>query len=240
VVRTALDTAVEHAWAGGAVRLIDDGFPPDSHEIANWLDWERLLPHVLTVAERGERLAVEQEAVLNLQDRAAMYLRGRGQYQQAEALLETTVAGRRRVQGNDHPMTLTSMNNLTITVGTSATFTGAHELFEQSVAARSLVLGEDHPETLWSVNNLAVTRRCVVAGPPWPAGAKSSPTAGSDRRASRVFMLNLDWSSSKAKLLTSGWSASSRLRSGGRRCRPGRGSRRGRGGCFRRSTPALR
>jgi hypothetical protein len=66
----------------------------------------------LAVAEHGERLSVEPEAWLRLRAEVATYLSSRGQYRQAIAMQEQTLAARRRVLGNDHPDTLNSMNNL--------------------------------------------------------------------------------------------------------------------------------
>ncbi|HSO55527.1 MAG TPA: tetratricopeptide repeat protein [Actinomycetes bacterium] len=49
---------------------------------------------------------------LRLQTEAATYLWSRGEYRQALTLDEQALAARRWVLGDDHPNTLTSMNNL--------------------------------------------------------------------------------------------------------------------------------
>jgi hypothetical protein len=66
---------------------------------------------------------------------------------------------RRRVLGEDHPDTLTSMNNLAETLRSQGDLGAARGLQEQVLTMRRRVLGEDHPDTLTSINNLAATLR---------------------------------------------------------------------------------
>jgi tetratricopeptide (TPR) repeat protein len=122
VVRGDMEAEAERAWSAAAVRLLRAGFPYPSDAIVTWPECERLLPHVIAVADHGQCLQVEPDACLWLQNQAAVYLWSRGQYRQALMLLERALAVRRRVLGDDHPDTLLSMNNLAVTrAGTSAT-----------------------------------------------------------------------------------------------------------------------
>jgi hypothetical protein len=63
------------------------------------------------------------------------------------------------VLGEDHPETLTSMNNLADTRHSLGDLDGARQLHEQALAGRRRVLGEDHPDSLTSMNNLTEVRR---------------------------------------------------------------------------------
>ena len=63
----------------------------------------------------------------------------------------------RRVLGEEHPNTLTSMNNLAETLRAQGDLAGARELHEQALEVRRRMLGEEHPDTLMSRNNLAET-----------------------------------------------------------------------------------
>jgi tetratricopeptide (TPR) repeat protein len=156
VVRAGLNAATQHAWAAVAVRLLTAAFPVESDQVVNWPECERLLPHVLAVANHGQRLDVESERWLSLLAYSAIYLWSRGQYGQALTLQEQTLAGRRRVRGEDHPDTLTSMSHLAMTRRAVGDLHGARELNEETLARCRRVLGEDHPDTLVSMNNLAV------------------------------------------------------------------------------------
>jgi tetratricopeptide (TPR) repeat protein len=160
VVQATLDAEAEAVWAAAAVRLLSVGFP-DPRAVSTWTECERLVPHVLAVADHGRRLDVETTGWLWLLDRAGEYLWSRGRYWQALPLQEEALAGLRRALGDDHPDTLHSMHNLALTRRDLGDLQGARELFEQALTARRRVLGDDHPATLWSMQSLALVRRAL-------------------------------------------------------------------------------
>jgi tetratricopeptide (TPR) repeat protein len=61
------------------------------------------------------------------------------------------------VLGEEHPNTLTTMNNLALTLTNQGDYPGARELQEQVLEIVRKVLGEEHPDTLTAMNNLAAT-----------------------------------------------------------------------------------
>jgi tetratricopeptide (TPR) repeat protein len=159
VVRSSLDAEAERTWTSVAVLLLRAAFPDDINEVAVWPVCDRLLPHVLVVADHAQRLDVEPEARLWLLSQAAMYLWRRGWYRQALTLQERALAGYRRVFGDDHPDTLRSIDNLAETRLALGDLRGTRKLSEQSLAGFRRVFGDDHPDTLHSMNNLAATLR---------------------------------------------------------------------------------
>jgi DUF2075 family protein len=62
---------------------------------------------------------------------------------------------RKRVLGDEHPDTLTSMNNLASIYTSQGRGKEAEILGEQVVMTRKRVLGDEHPDTLTSLDNLA-------------------------------------------------------------------------------------
>jgi hypothetical protein len=62
-------------------------------------------------------------------------------------LEEQALATYRRVLGEDHPDTLSSMNNLAETRRDLGDLNGARELHEHALATRRRLLGDDHPDT---------------------------------------------------------------------------------------------
>lgn len=62
--------------------------------------------------------------------------------------------------GEDHPDTLTSMNNLASTYRNQGQWGAAEELEVQVLEMRKKRLREDHPDTLICMHNLAYTRKC--------------------------------------------------------------------------------
>jgi hypothetical protein len=78
---------------------------------------------------------------------------------QALEQLERTVAIRRRTLGEDHPLTLQSMNNLSVLYLQQGEAPRAEPLFEHILEVRRRILGEENPDTLISMNNLAAVYR---------------------------------------------------------------------------------
>ena len=63
----------------------------------------------------------------------------------------------KRVLGQEHPSTLTSMANLASTFLNQGRWKEAEELFVQVMETRMRVLGREHPSTLTSMTNPATT-----------------------------------------------------------------------------------
>ncbi len=70
-----------------------------------------------------------------------------------EEVLET----RRRILGDEHPDTLTSMSNLATTLSEQGDLAGAWEIEERVLETRRRVLGSEHPDTSISAWNLFYT-----------------------------------------------------------------------------------
>jgi hypothetical protein len=80
-----------------------------------------------------------------------------GQVAEASRLWENARAVYNRDLGEDHPNTLTAMNNLAVTYSDLGQDDKALVLKERTLKLRRARLGEDHPDTLASMNNLANT-----------------------------------------------------------------------------------
>jgi hypothetical protein len=65
----------------------------------------------------------------------------------------------KRVLGDEHPDTLTSMDNLASTYSNQERWTKAEELEVEAMQTMKRVLGDEHPDTLTSMDNLASTYR---------------------------------------------------------------------------------
>jgi tetratricopeptide (TPR) repeat protein len=80
----------------------------------------------------------------------------RGSYKQA---LEPAMSALELAQhhiGDDHPVTLGSVNNLAFLYQTIGRYMEVESLYERVLKARERLLGRDHPDTLLSANNLAM------------------------------------------------------------------------------------
>ena len=65
----------------------------------------------------------------------------------------------KRVLGDEHPDTLTSMANLALTYSNQGRWKEAEELEAQVMETFKRVLRDEHLDTLTSINNLAFTLR---------------------------------------------------------------------------------
>lgn len=73
-------------------------------------------------------------------------------------LFELLVSACSRRFGDEHPDTLSAMNNLAVTRRDRGDYAGGQKLQERVLEGRRRVLGEEHAHTLTSMNNLALTR----------------------------------------------------------------------------------
>ncbi|KAH5617499.1 hypothetical protein HBI23_255480 [Parastagonospora nodorum] len=131
-------------------------FPNDDH--SNRSKWRRLLPHAQYALSHSVTDADDKER-LNLAWKCAMTLCSDGRYGEAEELQEHAMQTRKRVLGDEHPDTLTSINSLALTYWRQGRWKEAEELEVQVMQTRKRVLGNEHPNTLLSMNNLASTYR---------------------------------------------------------------------------------
>jgi hypothetical protein len=97
----------------------------------------------------------DDQNVLDMAYNLASTLDDLGDYPAARALLEDTLARRRRLFGDDDAATL----NVATVLATVYTHMGSHEqardLAEDTLARFRRMLGDDHPATLIAANNLA-------------------------------------------------------------------------------------
>lgn len=78
-----------------------------------------------------------------------------GNFQEAARLLELSLGAVQARLGQEHPDTLTLMNNLAGAYCALGQLDKALALHEQTLALSRAILGEEHPDTLTSMNNLA-------------------------------------------------------------------------------------
>ncbi|MGH3883086.1 MAG: tetratricopeptide repeat protein [Pseudonocardiaceae bacterium] len=71
-------------------------------------------------------------------------------------LLERAFTLDKRLQGEDHPDTLSSANNLASNLYALGQYKQARQLHEDTLTRDRRILGEDHPHALSSANNLAI------------------------------------------------------------------------------------
>jgi tetratricopeptide (TPR) repeat protein len=141
-------------WTQHTTTQLLQVFPDDDY--SNRAKWRRLLPHVQYALSRSP-MDDDDEERLDLAWKCARALYSDGRYEEAEDLQVQVMQTMKRVLGNEHPSTLTSINNLALTYKGQGRWTEAEELQVQLMQMRKRVLGDEHPSTLTSMNNLALT-----------------------------------------------------------------------------------
>lgn len=86
----------------------------------------------------------------------------KGKYKEAEQYYTNYLAILTSSLGEDHPKTLSLMNNLGRSYHEQGLYDKAFPLYESCLALRRIKLGEDHPNTLNSMNNLASLFRSLA------------------------------------------------------------------------------
>lgn len=143
-VDSAAQAVVERALTDEGNRLVSAGFPA---RLAPLLAHMR---HIwITSDQRGDVAAAALALALGRAEAALINpVAARSLYERALAIYE-------QVQGEEHPDTITSLNNLALLLRFQGEYATAKPLLERALAIREQVLGLQHPDTAISLNNLA-------------------------------------------------------------------------------------
>ncbi len=143
-------------WTQRAIRALDTAFPEilPTTEYAAWKQGEQLLPHALLCLERATT-SEESLALASLAYKTAQYLRARGQYGQAESLLQRALYLQEQILGPDHPDVATSLNYLAILYRGQGKYTQVEPLYQRALRIWEQTQGPDHPDIARVLNNLA-------------------------------------------------------------------------------------
>jgi tetratricopeptide (TPR) repeat protein len=125
--------------------------------------WRYLTTHLMV----NEELGIDQWQIGDNNGEKTAYVQSvvgqvyfeEGLWKEAEELQVQAMETRKRVLGEEHPDTLTSMANLASTYWNQGRWTEAEKLDVQVMETRKRVLGEEHPSMLTSIANLASTYR---------------------------------------------------------------------------------
>jgi non-specific serine/threonine protein kinase/serine/threonine-protein kinase len=81
-------------------------------------------------------------------------LQDQGKLDEAEKFYREALEGQRRVLGDDHEKTLSTINNMGSVLEAQRRFDEALVFHEEALERKRRVLGEDHPVTISSLNNM--------------------------------------------------------------------------------------
>ncbi|KAK2468823.1 hypothetical protein H9L39_19585 [Fusarium oxysporum f. sp. albedinis] len=98
---------------------------------------------------------------LNSMETVALELTSQGRYKEAQQIRQQIMELRRKLLGDEHPDTLTSMNGLSDILVCLGKFQEAEKIYQSTLELRKKVLGDEHPDTLMSMNGLADALLCL-------------------------------------------------------------------------------
>ncbi|MFF0855864.1 tetratricopeptide repeat protein [Streptomyces sp. NPDC003280] len=135
-----------------AEHLIQQGMPDQDTDT---LQWERLLPHVIAVADSTPAHSPASTDTADAYSATAHYLYHQGRDAHTIPLRTAALAEYEQVLGDTHPDTLTSRNNLAYAYQEAGDLERAIPLHEATLAQCEQILGDTHPQTLTSRSSLA-------------------------------------------------------------------------------------
>ncbi|KAF5848294.1 hypothetical protein GGP41_005682 [Bipolaris sorokiniana] len=142
-------------WTERTIAQLLRVFP--DNENSNRSKWRRFLPHAQYALLQSVADHNNNNSTLELAQKCAMALYSDGRYNEAGELEVQVMETRKRVLGDEHPDTLTSMANLASTYWNQGRWKEAEELQAKELGICSRVLGDEHPDTLTSMHNFAYT-----------------------------------------------------------------------------------
>ena len=128
---------------------------PSSSSVEDWKAWESISPHITMVQGYHFERKEQKLQYADIASRTSRYNRALGRYEVASKMEEVALTVRRELLGEEHPNTLSSMNNLAYVLSDQGKNEQAEEIHRQALRLRETVLGKEHPSTLTSMNNLA-------------------------------------------------------------------------------------
>jgi hypothetical protein len=130
-----------------AQRLLRAQCPDDPGDPTQGPRFAALQPHLMQLDRSRSRRWLDRRIHSWMLNGVARYLRTRGDLPAARALHEQALAIRRRLEGEAHPDTLQSMNNLAATLWAQGRSDQAITLMSEAAAQSLAGLGPQHPYT---------------------------------------------------------------------------------------------
>jgi nuclear transport factor 2 (NTF2) superfamily protein len=111
ILKHGMNKNTKRRWAERAIRIVNYAFPKVEYE--NWLRCQAYIPHVLASKALIEEQDLAFTEAAQLLNGAGNYLTKSAQYEQAEPLLQRSLAIYEQILGPDHPSTTTIRENYT-------------------------------------------------------------------------------------------------------------------------------
>ena len=153
VLKESLGQVEQRQWAERTVRAVSRSIP--ERNSASWEHCELYLPHALLCTQWIEHFSFNFPEAAHLLQVTGVYLVDRGQYTQAEPLLQRALSLQGKVLGPEHSETVRTLNSLANAYLCEGDYQQAERLLQPALANFERVLGVKHPEVTEALNTLA-------------------------------------------------------------------------------------
>ena len=144
VIKDGMDKDRQREWAERVVKMVNRAFPEVKSPLVNLALWslcQQYLPHVQVSAELIAKWDMNFLEGSQLLRKAGNYLRERGQYREAEMLLQKSLSICERILEPIHLDLAIVLNDLAGLYWAKGEFALAEPLFQRSLAIREQILG---------------------------------------------------------------------------------------------------
>jgi len=128
-----------------------------SYGMQDYIIHQRLVPHIKASYQYAAEIEINKEYTDDIYSKFGFVFRENGDWAETEKLDGQAIIKRKKIFGQEHPDTLTSMSNLAFTYVNQGRWKEAEKLQIQVLDMRKRVLEQEHPDTLTSISDLAST-----------------------------------------------------------------------------------
>ncbi len=128
-------------------------FPFPKHENRRRV-WIQYLLH--TQVTSVSRICTDKTAEAKLLCQVARSYSHLAKFKESEQIYRRALALSEKILGQDHPSTLSSLNNLGVVLNSQGKYEEAEQRHRQALAVKERILGQNYPSTLGSVGNLGI------------------------------------------------------------------------------------
>ena len=98
----------------------------------------------------------EEAATYDIASGLGIKMEDKGKYEEAKVFYLAALEGQRRVLGDEHKKTLSSMNNMGVLLKKMEDYEGALDHYQQAFRVQEKVMGKTHPDTLTTIMNMGI------------------------------------------------------------------------------------
>ncbi len=153
IVRDSLTDSERRSLVERSAGALDTVFPGEV-AYANWVECDRLVPHVLAIAGWISAYSFDFATGASMLARSGTYFWQRGRYAEAERLYERTLLVRERALGPEHLEVAESLTGLAMVCNEQGRYDEGESLLKRALAIREGALGPDHPDVASVLNHL--------------------------------------------------------------------------------------